>query len=252
MRVGLLLVLLAYSSRIYAQYSQCVINTPKGTIDLNGLVNSNGYYLASPGSQWNYYINICALAKSFPDVSACPAAYQSKGYQVGVDQSSCFPMTDNGSNDISLSLIDSSNASKGAVLKYASFTYDNYARVTEITALCNPDSTTSVLQYKDEQYTPGGSLYTFTITSKYACPGATSSSMPLGQLGVGGLLIIILFSLLVLYFIVGALVSKFYLKKEGKEIIPHVYFWMDLPFLIKDGPLLFVDLIKKRKYSELA
>jgi len=43
---------------------------------------------------------------------------------------------------------------------------------------------------------------------------------------------------------VGAIVCKFALKKEGIEIIPNVHFWKDLPFLLKDGIMLPVDLIR--------
>jgi len=48
-----------------------------------------------------------------------------------------------------------------------------------------------------------------------------------------------------LYFIIGIIVCKFALKKTGIEIIPNVYLWKDLPFLIKDGILLPVDIIKQ-------
>ena len=37
----------------------------------------------------------------------------------------------------------------------------------------------------------------------------------------------------VTYFVVGALINKFYRKASGKDIIPHREFWFQLPILIK-------------------
>ena len=38
---------------------------------------------------------------------------------------------------------------------------------------------------------------------------------------------------LITYFVVGALINKFYRKASGKDIIPQREFWFLLPFLIK-------------------
>jgi len=84
-----------------------------------------------------------------------------------------------------------------------------------------------------------------TASSKAACPSKDlpkpSGHLPLGQYGVGGLIITLLFAFLVLYFIVGALLNKFKFQKEGADIIPQKEFWMDLPLLIKDGVLFIGD-----------
>ena len=41
------------------------------------------------------------------------------------------------------------------------------------------------------------------------------------------------FSILIVYFIVGAVVMKFVKKAEGKEIIPNLTFWKAVPVLVK-------------------
>ena len=59
----------------------------------------------------------------------------------------------------------------------------------------------------------------------------------------------------ILYFIVGFILCKFVWKKEGLEVIPNVAFWKDLPFLLKDGVMFWVDLFrkltKKGEYTEV-
>lgn len=52
--------------------------------------------------------------------------------------------------------------------------------------------------------------------------------------------------MLVLYFIVGALVLKFYVKKETvAELIPNKDFWVDLPYLVGGGLLFIKELFFK-------
>ncbi len=46
---------------------------------------------------------------------------------------------------------------------------------------------------------------------------------------------------MIVYLVVGIVVSKFALHKEGSEIIPNKSFWKDLPFLVKVS-LEFLDI----------
>jgi len=48
----------------------------------------------------------------------------------------------------------------------------------------------------------------------------------------------------VIYFVAGGALLKFKFQKSGREIIPNVGFWKDLPFLFIDGIMLPVDLIR--------
>lgn len=92
--------------------------------------------------------------------------------------------------------------------------------------------------------------------SKYACPGKQPTSTtetktistvestnghstntpdnPSG-LSLGSILLIIFFSLMVVYIILGALYNKFARSREGKEVFPHYTFWIELPVLVKEG-----------------
>merc|ERR1719487_324964 len=227
----------------------CVISTPKGDINLNNVAAGNGFYKSSYGD-YNYYLNICGAATGFPEASVCSGTTDgSKGYQVPTDGSKCFPMTPKGNDDVTAELVSKDDITQGVKLTYATYTFDNYERTTIFTVMCDDKASTTTVTYKNEDWVQGHSTYYFDVKSPNACPGAgpapaPSNNMPLGQLGVGGLIMILLFSFLALYFIIGALVLKFGLKKKGKEIIPNFGFWVGLLVAIKDGPLLFVDLIK--------
>jgi hypothetical protein len=140
-------------------------------------------------------------------------------------ETQCFPMTDKGSSDVTAALIDSNDPTKGVTLTYALYTFDGWGRITVIAVTCDPKADSATFTFDSETVDGSVSTYHFKMSSKYACPGAApapSNNLPLGQLGVGGLIIILLFVFLALYFIIGALVCKFALKKEGKEIIPNV------------------------------
>ncbi|OQV18677.1 hypothetical protein BV898_07307 [Hypsibius exemplaris] len=56
-------------------------------------------------------------------------------------------------------------------------------------------------------------------------------------LSVGSMLLIIFFSVLAAYFVIGVAVRKFIGGAVGYEAIPNYAFWSDLPLLMKDGAL---------------
>jgi hypothetical protein len=51
----------------------------------------------------------------------------------------------------------------------------------------------------------------------------------------GWIFVIIVLCGLFLYFVVGIIVLKFVMHKEGREIVPQVEFWAALPGLVLDG-----------------
>jgi hypothetical protein len=70
-----------------------------------------------------------------------------------------------------------------------------------------------------------------------------------GGPSIGGLLILFLFVALLLYFIVGMIVNLIR-KKRGLDVIPHRTFWLDLPFLIKDGAVFVFTCGRRTSYSQ--
>jgi hypothetical protein len=258
--VGLLLVITTFT----LAFDACRIDTPAGVIDLNGAKSSTGYYkIEDPTiSIWNYFVQICDAVTNFPGNSVCQTAYaNAKGYQIFSDDSDCFPMAAKGGDDITVKLQDPTQPNNGVTITYQELDYNNYIRSIEIDLNCDPTAPdNSPLNYVKETYTWGNSKYFFAGKSKYACPGAAGGNLPLGQYGVGGLLLTLFFAAIALYFIVGAIVLKFKFQKNGVELIPNVEFWKDVPLLIRDGGLFIVDGSKiliakvtgKTGYQEMA
>ncbi|KAG8227852.1 hypothetical protein J437_LFUL006475 [Ladona fulva] len=54
-------------------------------------------------------------------------------------------------------------------------------------------------------------------------------------LSTGSVLVIIFFVFAFLYFFGGALANKLLRGAEGREMIPNYQFWVDLPYLCRDG-----------------
>ncbi|GJQ72439.1 hypothetical protein Trydic_g3515 [Trypoxylus dichotomus] len=76
----------------------------------------------------------------------------------------------------------------------------------------------------------------FYMFSPSAC---TINHHTVGGLSTGSVLIVLLFIGCVLYFVGGALVLHCIRGARGKEMIPNIDFWQNLPSLVKDG-LIFV------------
>lgn len=92
------------------------------------------------------------------------------------------------------------------------------------------------------------------LTTICACPNECDKSGAAkcrsgGSSGLGGgsILLIIFFSLLFVYLIVGALIMKFVKKAEGKEVIPNIGFWTAVPSHIKGGIMFTFAKITRRQ-----
>eukprot|EP01088_Endostelium_zonatum_P011420 TRINITY_DN25554_c0_g1_i1.p1 TRINITY_DN25554_c0_g1~~TRINITY_DN25554_c0_g1_i1.p1 ORF type:complete len:275 (-),score=61.05 TRINITY_DN25554_c0_g1_i1:65-889(-) len=113
-------------------------------------------------------------------------------------------------------------------------------RSATIDFVCDATLDPGALAAKNPDEEPTHS-YHLEWRTKYACGGSPPSPPnngggdDEGGLSVGWILIIVFFGLLVLYFLIGAGVQKFYFKSEGVEIIPNHGFWFAFPGLVKDG-----------------
>ncbi|CAH3175208.1 unnamed protein product [Porites lobata] len=85
---------------------------------------------------------------------------------------------------------------------------------------------------------PTTDISSWTVTtvlhSKYACPTSSSSHGSSG-LSLGSVLVISFSCLLIVYISGGILVNVYVKHIKGKEAFPNYTFWVDLPFLVKDG-----------------
>lgn len=88
-----------------------------------------------------------------------------------------------------------------------------------------------------------GTYHKLELRSIYCCPTLvpiTTSLMPTlappqGGLSAGSILLIIFFSALLAYLILGMLFRMFIIGAKGYEVIPNYEFWHSLPGLIQDG-----------------
>ncbi|KAL8609023.1 hypothetical protein ACOMHN_065249 [Nucella lapillus] len=77
-----------------------------------------------------------------------------------------------------------------------------------------------------------GLRHVMTLKSHYCCYGGGKAG-----LSVGSILVIVFFSLLLVYLVAGVMFMKFARKAEGREVVPNYSIWTAIPGLIKDGVL---------------
>ncbi|XP_065845833.1 uncharacterized protein [Oscarella lobularis] len=82
--------------------------------------------------------------------------------------------------------------------------------------------------------------YDFELKSIYACAQVPQPS----ALSPGSVLLLIFFVGFIVYFCVGMIVMRFGRHAEGREIVPNVLFWTQLPGLVKDGVLFIWHTIR--------
>lgn len=72
--------------------------------------------------------------------------------------------------------------------------------------------------------------------------GACRTAPPSGGLSTGTVLLILFFVALLIYLVGGILINR-HNGAEGVEMIPHLQFWKELPSLIVEGGVFFVQLV---------
>ncbi|KAL9645489.1 hypothetical protein ABK040_000746 [Willaertia magna] len=237
-----LIAILSFVSFTHAAGCKYTELTDGKVIDVSGIDASSGNYETDCRGGWNCYVNVCAKAKA-PSSEKC--SIPAHGYQYSSQWGDCNPLGD--TNAANIALLDPSNEKGGVIISYGGVAgSDNTKRGIEFSITCDENAETFNPTFTGES--KGDTIvYRFTGSSKHACPvigGGGSDDLPLGQYGVGGLLLTLALVALMLYFIIGAVLMKFKFQKAGIEIIPNVGFWKDIPFLLKDGAMLPVDLIK--------
>jgi hypothetical protein len=186
--------------------------------------------------------------------------------QVFQDGKLCYKLAGAGDAGLQITVKDPSlDMPKGGLSVASSPVTDGgYTRSYEVTIKCDPSATSSPTMGwgSEEKPTADSSIYHFTMSSYAACAGAkpTPSGRHCGVfgcfLGYSGFFMILIGVAIVLYFVIGTIIGKFVQKKEGLEIIPQFALWKDIPFLLKDGAMFFVDLFRsvtnKGGYQEVS
>jgi hypothetical protein len=218
------------------------------TIDLNSIA-SNTYYEVNPSGDWKYLVNFCKGTGQ-----ACEEKGANfKALQVNKFNPWCYYLGASGTSDDSeMTLINTNDAEQGVYLAYTKGedTTEGTTRSAYFTFNCDKTASTPVITFSGEEPAGQFNRYRFAVTSAAACPirgvppGPGGNNYPLGQLGVGGLLLVIGAAGILAYFVVGALVMKFKFQKTGVEIVPNLNIWKECVLLPKDGVMLIVDGIK--------
>lgn len=136
----------------------------------------------------------------------------------------------------------------------------NVQRKSILMIKCDSGAGDGTIDSMTESTTPP-CTYTINMRSKWACPvkpGKTNTGGGGGGgLSAGSIILITVACLVVVYFPVAALVKwKFFgADPRSLEIVPHAEFFMDLPFLVKDGAVYAVRKISCNRvcgeYSEI-
>lgn len=219
---------------------KCKFDDGSGTVDLSPIGRNDGTPLMQDQfapDTYAYSFNPCYPFTEGTCVNAAACQYDSNNnvyYNIG--DSSKVTLSYDGLNVIG---------------EYMS---DDGARSSKVTFQCDPNVDPPTDTANGETST---TVYEFTIVSKYACPQGggnpgTTSSPPSGGgsgsdgISPGTILIIIFFSVLVVYLIAGVAFNKYHRQNTGKEIVPNVSLWTSLPGLIKDGVMFCVSKIRRK------
>lgn len=100
---------------------------------------------------------------------------------------------------------------------------------------CNPQVTTKAPVVPITDIDPASGV--FTPCRYYAGPIEHAAFCPVadGGFDYGWVFVIIVLVGAFLYFVLGIIILKFAMHKEGREVVPNVEFWVALPGLVWDG-----------------
>ncbi|KAL0482161.1 hypothetical protein AKO1_013330 [Acrasis kona] len=241
------------TSLIVSVYASCVLETPDGTIDVSLAASTKGFFHKQPSTTFEeYFFNICKKLSNFPDIEKSSVknafAYDMQTYYGGLRI--LRPIAPTSADEVKIALADPKNTKGGVVLTHSTVDVtgaddnEKYTLVVNLTCDENENDEPSEDAIEVEKVQTESLNYKITVTTKTraACPRKGGShGGPLGQYGIGGLIVTLLLVCVVLYFIIGALLLKFKFQKTGSDIIPQKEFWMDLPVLVKDGCLFIFE-----------
>lgn len=193
------------------------------------------------GQTWVAYVNICGDAQVVGCKAATPLCQEDgtgKYVSMGTPTSwTMGPYFDPTKGTSSTPLYDkgvSVTTGGGDVC-----TGNSVARNAHLFLQCDPTATTRPTTVKILEADPSNptvstpcSYWFDPIPHASFCPGGGGGS---GGFDYGWVFVIIVLVGLFLYFVLGIIILKFAMHKDGRDIVPHVDFWSGLPSLVIDG-----------------
>ncbi|XP_017779192.1 PREDICTED: uncharacterized protein LOC108564602 [Nicrophorus vespilloides] len=205
--------------------SSCRCETEDGIImDLTTMLLPDDKFLSAEKHDLVYYYHGCVDTKfeiAQPNKTGTDACF-------GQTIAACLRTSDNQTFIVGHSK-DSVFSDDPNGLTQITYEFNNEKKIkvtTVITMICTPESKENELvihSIDDQQH----HLHLFT---KSACKFKVEQS-----LSVGSKLVIMLFVFSLVYLVGGGCISYFLRGARGREIVPHVEFWVGLPGLVKDG-----------------
>ncbi|XP_054262706.1 uncharacterized protein LOC128986380 [Macrosteles quadrilineatus] len=155
-------------------------------------------------------------------------------------------------NNVSICYMDNNHNQsfsfgKSADLKFVSesqfepihIQFSNSSNTTRIALTCVKELDNPLLIFKSKS--KDGS-YDLELQSAHSCVRLLSTEEgPSGGLSMGSVLVIMLLVFTLVYFGGGMLTLRILRGAEGKEMIPNIDFWTDLPYLVRDGVLFTLN-----------
>ncbi|BFY97363.1 hypothetical protein BsWGS_00403 [Bradybaena similaris] len=199
----------------------------------------------------------------FQDVLATDGKYYSYNpcYQFNegncTDSAICQLLSLNGT---STTLASQSDVEFGFIGGNVQFTYFSKDRLVQATVNFKCVDNMTPPQFTAYGMNPSDpTKYEFEVESMCACSGvcilphppAPSSS----SIGGGSVVLIVFFSLVFLYLVVGSIYGKVVKKANGLEALPNYEFWVGLPNTLKEGSLCVVRCVccrpERKTYDEV-
>ncbi|BFY98706.1 hypothetical protein BsWGS_01746 [Bradybaena similaris] len=201
--------------------NSCSCQTNKGTIDLNRASTDTPYSATNTLTGDVYYWKPCT---DFPLYNVFAG-----GVQYIVSTSFAF--------SIGTHVSAFSDVKDG----YARFNMNNgdSGRATYVQCVCGSGNTL-VFQSEDPSYS-----YNFAFYSDVCCFSKSAG------ISAGTIIVIIIFSLLLAYFLFGTLFQTVVRKAQGIEKIPNASFWSSFPGLVKDGVIFTFTCGRRGGYGQV-
>ncbi|XP_027216375.2 cation-dependent mannose-6-phosphate receptor [Penaeus vannamei] len=107
-------------------------------------------------------------------------------------------------------------------------------RLSNVILQCT-DNDDDVLEVFGETTGQHRSVFNMTLKSKCACIGGCLTPILPHGMSVGSLFLLLLLIFICVYLTVGYLYRRYVIGARGIELLPHLSFWMDFPYLVQDG-----------------
>ncbi|CAG5121020.1 unnamed protein product [Candidula unifasciata] len=189
----------------------CTANTNLGVINLNGANAADPYQTSDPVSKAEYFWKPCTdFTVSGVTAGALQQSPGASIQDIGMHAQAFCDVLD---GYIRFNMMSST-----------------FTRFTYVKCVCGAASTFIF----DNEYSSND--FNFIFTSNHCCPNYSPPGVRVTvTVSPGTVLVIIFFTGIIAYFLFGTIFQIVLRKAEGRERIPNVSFWSDLPGLVMAG-----------------